>query len=130
MSEADNGGIESNSAGSAEQEWPDFAEEIGSLQGSGLFPPEPSKRFASKLTGSGGFGAAHSNQQAFDVVGDAIDVVFGKAALMSPAVAVFAEFADQAAFDEGQFVAEEFVPVVPHEDEECLSIPRVDGAAR
>lgn len=128
MSETDNGRVECNAAGSAEQERPDFAEEIRSLQTTGLFAPESSEGFAPELPGHRGFGAADGDQESFDVVRDAIDIVFGQTALVSPAIAVFTQFTDETAFDKGQFVAEEFIPVVPHEDQKCLCVPRANGA--
>jgi len=45
--------------------------------------------------------------------------------LVGPAIAKFAKFTDQTAFDEIELIAEDIVPVIPHEHEQGLSVPGV-----
>lgn len=129
LTEADDGGIESDAAGAAEEERPEFTEEIRSFRGTDFVSPESTEGFAAQASGVLCCGTVNGHEQAFDVVCDAVDVAFLKLPLVGPAIAEFTQFADQTAFYEGELVAEEFVPVIPHEDQKCLSIPGLDVAA-
>ena len=129
LAKADDRGIQSDATGAAEKKRPDFAEEIRGFRGTDFVPPESTQGFAAEPGGVQSSGTVDGDEQAFDVVSDSVDVVFLQLPLVGPAIAEFPQFADQAAFDEGELVTAEFVPVIPHEDQQCLSIPRLDVAA-
>lgn len=129
MAECDNRGIERDAAGSAKQKWPEFAEEIRCFRGADFVAPESTKGFTTESSGLLSGGTANSQQQPFDAVVDAIDVVFVDVLLMCPAIAVFTKFADETAFDEVELVAKNVVPVIPHEDQKGLGIPGLNVGA-
>jgi hypothetical protein len=62
-------------------------------------------------------------QQPFNAIQAAVGVSFVETSLVSPAVTVFSQFTDQAAFNKGKVVPEDVVPVIPHEYQDNVRIP-------
>ena len=71
---------------------------------------------------------ADRTQQAFDIVEHAVLVLLRHLILMRPAVSEISKLADQTAFNEGQVLAKQFIPAIPHKHKQKLSVAVFDLA--
>ena len=93
------------------------------LFGAGLLVKADAEQFEFELFDFGGFGGGDGAEQAADAVEGAVGIVGAEGALVRPAVASFAEFADEGTLGGTKGFAENVVPLVPDGEEEGLGIP-------